>query len=100
MGHHIPPQPSIDMGSEYDSRPNSELKDVESRPHSGAKISRTSSNEALFTFQARSYSIDETVSDNLKITEPFSRPKSPLPQSSISDSPRRISSDCDDKKLR
>merc|ERR1719242_1847992 len=107
MGPNLPLQASLDLGSEYDSRPNSELKDVESRPHSGARIeSRTSSTEHLFftsvQSKARSYSIDDTVSDNLRVIEPFARPKSPMPQASMSgsDSPKLSSADFEDQKLR
>merc|ERR1719242_2283364 len=107
MGPNLPLQASLDLGSEYDSRPNSELKDVESRPHSGARIeSRTSSTEHLFftsvQSKARSYSIDDTVSDNLRVIEPFARPKSPMPQASMSgsDSPKLSSTDFEDQKLR
>merc|ERR1719195_1806705 len=87
--------PDLDLDSEYDSRPNSELKDAESRPRSTDRMSsRTSSNEALQQLPVsgkRSYSIDDTVSDNLKVCEPFVRPKSPLPQKSI---------DVEDKKVK
>ena len=87
--------PDPDLDSEYDSRPNSELKDAESRPRSTDRMSsRTSSNEALQQLPVsgkRSYSIDDTVSDNLKVCEPFVRPKSPLPQKSI---------DVEDKKVK
>ena len=107
MGPNLPLQASVDLGSEYDSRPNSELKDVESRPHSGARIeSRTSSTEHLFftsvQSKARSYSIDDTVSDNLRVIEPFARPKSPMPQASMSgsDSPKLSSTDFEEQKLR
>ena len=101
MGPNISYQASVDLGSEYDSRPNSELKDVESRPQSALR-SRTSSTEALYVVQPRSYSIDETVSDNLRVLEPFVRPKSPMPQTSIcgADSPRQSSSEFDDRKMR
>ena len=106
MGPNLPLQASLDLGSEYDSRPNSELKDVESRPHSGARIeSRTSSTEHLFfpeKSKARSYSVDDTVSDNLKVIEPFARPKSPMPQASMSgsDSPKLASADFEEQKLQ
>ena len=106
MGPNLPLQASVDFGSEYDSRPNSELKDVESRPNSAAR-STTASNEALHIAHVhpRSYSIDDTVSDMLRVIEPFHRPKSPMPQSSISkdcesDSPRQPSSVSDDRNLR
>merc|ERR1712106_259416 len=95
----FPQQVSVDLGSEYDSRPNSELKDIESRPLSTDRMSRTSSNEALNAVSdKRSYSIDETVSDNLRVIEPYSRPKSPMPQSSIGSD--RTSSESEDRKLR
>ena len=97
----FPQQMSVDFGSEYDSRPNSELKDVESRPLSTDRMSRTSSNEALHAMtDKRSYSIDETVSDNLRVNEPFVRPKSPMPQSSMGSDSGRQSSELDDRKLR
>lgn len=95
----FPQQMSVDLGSEYDSRPNSELKDIESRPLSTDRMSRTSSNEALHAIlDKRSYSIDETVSDNLRVIEPFVRPKSPMPQTSIGSD--RHSSESEDRKMR
>jgi len=102
MGSSLPLQASIDLGSEYDSRPNSELKDHESRPNSGARLERTFSPEVTISAHPRSYSIDETVSDNLRVTEPFMRPKSPMPHKSdsTSSSPKRLGSDCEDRKLR
>ena len=90
---------SVDLGSEYDSRPNSELKDVESRPLSTDRMSRTSSNEALnINTNKRSYSVDDTVSDNLRVHEPFVRPKSPMPQNSVGSD--RHSSESEDRKLK
>ena len=95
----FPQQTSVDLGSEYDSRPNSELKDVESRPLSTDRMSRTSSNEAInVNTNKRSYSVDDTVSDNLRVNEPFIRPKSPMPQNSVSSD--RHSSESEDRKLR
>ncbi|XP_023322578.1 uncharacterized protein LOC111696970 isoform X15 [Eurytemora carolleeae] len=76
----IPQEQSLDLGSEFDSRPNSELKDVESRPLSAQKLSRSNSQEDQKTgFSRRAFSIDETVSDGLKVFEPYCRPKSPMP---------------------
>ena len=80
----IPQEVSVDFGSDYDSRPNSELRDVESRPLSSERMD---SFPLLETVQLsvsgnRSYSIDDTVSDNLRVREPFVRPKSPMPQAS------------------
>jgi len=97
----FPQQMSVDFGSEYDSRPNSELKDVESRPLSTDRMSRTSSSEALHgMMDKRSCSIDETVSDCLRVNEPFIRPKSPMPQNSIGSDTSRHSSNSNDQKLR
>jgi len=91
----VPQDISVDVdSSEYDSRPNSELKDSESRPRSTDRMSRTSSNENLYAIPGnRSYSIDETVSDCLKVSEPFVRPKSPMPQHSFEQG-------ADEKKLK
>ena len=96
----LPQEISVDFGSDYDSRPNSELKDVESRPLSTDRMSRTSSTEALHLpiNGKRSYSIDDTVSDSLRVVEPFARPKSPMPQHSTESG--RNSSDSDEKKLK
>ena len=95
---------SVDFGSDYDSRPNSELKDVESRPLSTDRMSRTSSNEALNlpVHGKRSYSIDDTVSDNLRVLEPYARPKSPMPQQSIDSSSGKNASvsESEDRQLR
>ena len=93
----IPQELSIDMGSEYDSRPSSELRDVESRPLSAEKMSRPNSQQDhVKDHQRRAFSIDETVSDNLRVNEPFTRPISPMPQSSFS----RPESESDDFKLK
>ena len=80
----IPQEVSVDFGSDYDSRPNSELRDVESRPLSSERIDSSPSLDTvqLIVPGKRSYSIDDTVSDNLKVHEPFVRPKSPMPQQS------------------
>ena len=96
----LPQEISVDFGSDYDSRPNSELKDVESRPRSTDRMSRTSSNEGLHlpVNGKRSYSIDDTVSDGLRVLEPFTRPKSPMPQHSTESG--RNSSDSDERKLK
>ena len=96
----LPQQVSVDFGSDYDSRPNSELKDVESRPLSTDRMSRTSSTEALQlpVNGKRSYSIDDTVSDGLRVLEPFTRPKSPMPQHSTESG--RNSSDSDERKMK
>merc|ERR1719270_1720624 len=97
----VPQEPSIDFGSDYDSRPNSELKDAESRPLSTDHMSRGSSNEALHLTAPgkRSYSIDDTVSDNLRVQEPYIRPKSPMPQQSTES--RSSTSEADvDRKLK
>jgi hypothetical protein len=77
----IPQELSVDFGSDYDSRPESELKDVqdESRPLSAEKLSCSPSHEKQFLFGRRAFSIDETVSDTLKVFEPFARPISPMP---------------------
>ena len=91
----IPQEMSVDLGSEYDSRPSSELRDVESRPLSAEKMSRPDSQEGHYSLnQRRSYSIDETVSDALKVYEPYARPISPMPHGS------RHSSESGDKKLK
>ncbi len=90
----IPQEISIDLGSEYDSRPSSEL--AESRPLSADKISRPATPEKEKTkFSRRAFSIDESVSDSLRVEEPFARPVSPLPQK------HRIgSTDSDDGRLK
>ena len=96
----LPQEISVDFGSDYDSRPNSELKDVESRPISTDRMSRTSSTEALHlpVNGKRSYSIDDTVSDGLRVLEPFTRPKSPMPQHSTESG--RNSSDSEERKMK
>ena len=94
----IPQEISIDFGSEFDSRPSSELKDVESRPTSTGKCSLSSTPEkepCSTKFSRRAFSIDETVSDSLKVNEPFARPVSPLPEKQ-----RLQSTDSDDCKLK
>ena len=90
----IPQEISIDLGSEYDSRPSSEL--AESRPLSADKVSRPVTPEITKSkFSRRAFSIDETVSDSLRVEEPFARPVSPMPQK------HRIgSTDSDDGKLK
>ena len=80
----IPQEVSVDFGSDYDSRPNSELRDVESRPLSSERMDSSPLLEKVQLSMPgnRSYSIDDTVSDSLRIHEPFVRPKSPMPQAS------------------
>jgi len=79
----IPQEMSLDLGSEYDSRPNSELKNVESRPLSAEKLSRSQTpEESNNPFHKRAFSIDDSVSDGLRVVEPFIRPTSPCPSGS------------------
>ena len=79
----IPQEISVDFGSDYDSRPNSELRDVESRPLSSERMDSSPLQETVqHSSGNRSYSIDDTVSDSLRVCEPFVRPKSPMPQAS------------------
>lgn len=79
----VPQQMSLDFGSEYDSRPVSELGD-HSRPHSKGEraMSGSSSNEGAVTEDMpRCHSVEDRMSDCLKVTEPYVRPVSPLPDS-------------------
>ena len=92
----IPQEVSLDLGSEYDSRPNSELRNVESRPMSAEKLSRSVTPEDLLSgpLQKRAFSIDDTVSEGLRVIEPFARPISPMPSGS------RPGSESEDRKLK
>ena len=101
----IPQELSVDFGSDYDSRPESELKDVqdEPRPLSAEKLSCSPSHDKQFLFGRRAFSIDETVSDTLRVFEPFARPISPMPVMAENQESERMSSnsfDCDDYRLK
>ena len=93
----LPQEISVDFGSDYDSRPNSELKDVESRPLSTDRMSPCDVLQLPSSASKRSYSIDDTVSDNLRVIEPFARPKSPMPQPSVES---KASIDSDEQKIK